>query len=99
MTKNPGTPSLTTPEPASLIARYGHLQEASTLTEDQQVQIMTMLWHVLVPIVDLGFRVKPGDKLFEGAEVGADDVVYSVVTAGLAASAESIPKNNKKETP
>ena len=41
------------------MARYEDLFEEADLSDDEKQEIITQLWRIIIPFVDLGFKVSP----------------------------------------
>lgn len=85
---------------ARLLRDYAHHLSDMELSEDQQKELLSTLWQIMVAFVDLGFSVKAGDKLGENSDIGFDDVLQYLVPIDTAPETLASSKTiNKKEQP
>lgn len=84
----------------ALLERYGEHLDGAGLSEDQQKELLSTLWQIMVAFVDLGFSVKAGDKLSAGCDIGFDDVLHSICLEDTAPETAASSKiTDKKEKP
>ncbi|MEX0283342.1 MAG: hypothetical protein AB3N23_01895 [Paracoccaceae bacterium] len=87
-------------EPDRLLETYGHHLDDDDLIEPQQKELLMALWQIMRSFAELGFSVKSGDKLYEGADHSFDDVVR-YITLETTAPETVAPQNprTKQEQP
>lgn len=86
-------------DPDALLARYGDHLVDSDLTEAQQKELLAVLWQIMVAFVDLGFSLKPGEKITPKSDVSFDDVLHYLHLDEPAPETPASPKKNKDEEP
>lgn len=85
---------------ARLMKDYAHYLSDMELSEDQQKELLSTLWQIMVAFVDLGFNVKAGDKLGQNSDIGFDDVLnYLCLDDTAPETLASSKTTNKKEKP
>jgi len=62
-----------------LLAEYGDDPCVAGLDEDQKKEFLMALWQIMRGFAELGFSVKPGDKLHQNTETSFDDVLNYLI--------------------
>lgn len=66
MSLHDAAPSVLPADGPSLLARYGDLLEGEAMSEAAKQEFLLALWRIMQAFVDLGFSMKPGDKVRPG---------------------------------
>lgn len=72
-------PSTTSVDGASLLTRYGEQLPDDGTSEAAKEELLLALYRIMQVFVDLGFSVRPGDKLFDTSDIGMDDVLRLLI--------------------
>ena len=82
-----------------LLAEYGDDLSADGYSDEQAKACLTALWQLMVSFVDLGFSVKPGDKISPDAALSFDDVLNYICLEDTAPETVASSQNmtDKKE--
>lgn len=80
-----------------LYAEYGSDLEEPDLCEQQQKDLLLTYWRIMVLFVDVGFSVKPGDKITPDADLSLDDVLSYITLETTAHETVAPPNANPEE--
>lgn len=80
-----------------LLAKYGDYLDEHDLNEDQKKEFLMSLWQIMRGFAELGFSVKPGDKLNENTETSFDDVLEYLIPEDTAPETLAPNQSQKKK--
>lgn len=96
-TRTPGPPRALEDR---LLEEYGSDLDGDDITDEQKKAFLLALWQIMVAFVDLGFSIKPGDKLFPESDIGFDDVLNYICLDDPARETVALPEHQQqKERP
>ena len=82
----------------ALLARYGDQLDGEGMSDAEKEAFLLALVQIMQAFVDLGFSMKPGEKIGPEGDIGADDVLKYLIPEDTAHETVALPKITNNET-